>query len=67
MNYAPSQTSTSAQEVQQAFPVYLSAVPTSLWLERLQKHDFDVFAPKLRVTDWRQPWKTWLAYNRSKF
>ncbi|TIA12410.1 hypothetical protein D6C81_07567 [Aureobasidium pullulans] len=67
MNYAPSQTSTPAQEVQQAFPVYLSAVPTSLWLERLQKHDFDVFAPKLRVTDWRQPWKTWLAYNRSKF
>jgi NADH dehydrogenase [ubiquinone] 1 alpha subcomplex assembly factor 6 len=67
INYASPQASTSAQEIQQAFPVYLSAVPTSLWLERLQKHDFDVFAPKLRVTDWRQPWKTWLAYNRSNF
>ncbi|KAG9933323.1 hypothetical protein KCU98_g20244, partial [Aureobasidium melanogenum] len=67
MNYAPSQSSTPVQEIQQAFPVYLSAVPTSLWLERLQKHDFDVFAPKLRVTDWRQPWKTWLAYKKSNF
>jgi NADH dehydrogenase [ubiquinone] 1 alpha subcomplex assembly factor 6 len=68
MNYAPSsQSLTPAQEVQRAFPIYMSAVPTALWLERLQKHDFDVFAPKLRVTDWRQPWKTWLAYNRSKF
>lgn len=66
--YAPSQSpATPAQEVREAFPVYLPAVATSLWLDRLQKHDFDVFAPKLRTTDWRLPWKAWLAYNRTKF
>ena len=42
-------------------------VRTSLWLERLEKHDFDVFAPKLRTTDWKLPWRAWLANSRKTF
>ncbi|KAK4988759.1 hypothetical protein LTR66_002613 [Elasticomyces elasticus] len=52
------------QEIERAMGIFMPAVATSLWLERLQKHDFDVFAPKLRVTDWRLPWKAFLAYSR---
>ena len=58
---------TPAQQVEKAFGVFMPAVATSLWLDRLEKHDFDVFAPKLRVTDWRLPLKTWWAYTRKQF
>ena len=55
-----------SQEVERAFGVFMPAVATQLWLDRLQQHDFDVFSPKLRVTDWRLPWKAYWAYNRRK-
>nr|POF21057.1 nadh dehydrogenase (ubiquinone) complex i, assembly factor 6 [Quercus suber] len=37
---------TPAQEVQRAFGVFLPAVATQLWLDRLQAQDFDVFNAK---------------------
>lgn len=55
---------TPAQEIDKSFSVYMPAIATTLWLERLQKHDFDVFAPELRTTDWRLPWKAFWAFNR---
>lgn len=55
---------TPAQEIDRAFGVLMPAIPTSLWLDRLENHDFDVFAPKLRMTDWRLPWKAFWAHNR---
>lgn len=55
---------TPTQEIEKSFGVFMPAVSTGLWLERLEKHDFDVFAPKLRMTDWRLPWKAFWAYNR---
>ncbi|GAB7357197.1 hypothetical protein MBLNU459_g8183t1 [Dothideomycetes sp. NU459] len=54
---------TPAQDIDRAFGVFMPAVSTSLWLDRLEKHDFDLFAPRLRTTDWRLPWKAFLAYN----
>ena len=53
-----------AQEVERAFGVFMPAVATQLWLDRLEKVDFDIFSPKLRVTDWKLPWKAFWAYNR---
>lgn len=62
--HLPSSKLTPAQEIDRAFGVFMPAIHTSLWLERLEKHDFDIFNPKLRMTDWKLPWKTWWAHNR---
>jgi NADH dehydrogenase [ubiquinone] 1 alpha subcomplex assembly factor 6 len=51
-------------EVNRAFGVFLPAVGTRLWLDRLEKHDFDVFSPELLRSDWRLPWKAYSAYRR---
>lgn len=58
---------TQAQELEQAFGVFMPAVATQLWLDRLQKCDFDVFNPKLRMTDWKLPFKAYWAYSRRTF
>lgn len=55
---------TPKQEIERSFGVFMPAVSTSLWLQTLEKHDFDVFAPKLRTTDWKLPWKAFWSYNR---
>ncbi|KAL8912721.1 MAG: hypothetical protein Q9171_002354 [Xanthocarpia ochracea] len=54
-------------EVEKAFGVFMPAVPTALWLQRLEKGDFDVFREDLRTRDWRLPWKAWVAYRRRMF
>lgn len=53
-------------EVKQAFGVFMPAISTQSWLDRLQKSDFDLFDPELRKVDWRLPWKAYWAYNRRK-
>ena len=55
------------EEVEKAFGIFMPAVSTELWLKRLEKVDFDVFAEELRRRDWRLPWKAWLAYRRRMF
>lgn len=57
---------TPAQEIERAFGVYMPAVATQMWLDKLLKHDFDVFQPSLRVTDWKLPFKAYWAYSRRK-
>lgn len=52
------------QEVHRAFGVYMPAVATRLWLDRLQQVDFDIFQPDLLRSDWRLPWKAYWAYQR---
>jgi NADH dehydrogenase [ubiquinone] 1 alpha subcomplex assembly factor 6 len=52
------------EEVNRAFGVFLPAVGTRLWLDRLQKQDFDVFSPQLLKSDWRLPWKAYSAFSR---
>ncbi|KAJ5356541.1 hypothetical protein N7517_011150 [Penicillium concentricum] len=51
-------------EVNRAFGVFLPAVSTRLWLDRLEKQDFDVFSPELLRSEWRLPWKAYSAYRR---
>ena len=36
---------TQAQEVERAFGVFMPAIATQLWLDRLEKADFDIFSP----------------------
>lgn len=55
-----------SQELERAFGVFMPAVATQIWLDRLQKVDFDIFSDKLRVTDLKLPWKAFWAYNRRK-
>ena len=42
------------------------AVSTQLWLNRLQKVDFDIFHQSLRRVEWKLPFKAWLNYRRGK-
>ncbi|KAL8648884.1 MAG: hypothetical protein Q9210_004733 [Variospora velana] len=55
------------EEVEKAFGVFMPAVSTRLWLERLEKADFDIFDERLRRRDWRLPWKAWWAHRRRMF
>jgi len=47
--------------------VMMPAVSTSLWLDRLQRVDFDVFREELRRREWRLPWKAYWAFRRKMF
>ncbi|KAF2838102.1 hypothetical protein M501DRAFT_992973 [Patellaria atrata CBS 101060] len=51
-------------DVERAWGVYMQAVPTQLWLDRLEKSDFDVFNEALRRSDWRLPWNAYWAFRR---
>ena len=59
--------SSPVAQVDQAFGVFMPAVATAMWLERLQRVDFDVFRPELRRRDWRLPWKAYVAFKRRTF
>ncbi|KAJ6261891.1 hypothetical protein Dda_2690 [Drechslerella dactyloides] len=50
-----------------AFTTFLPAVPTSLYLSRLEKVDFDVFHASLQRREWRLPWKAYIANIRRQF
>ncbi|MCJ1308992.1 hypothetical protein MMC25_002647 [Agyrium rufum] len=54
------------QEVETLFPFLLPGVAAQLWLERLEKVDFDVFDPSLRRSDWKLPWRYWRANSKKK-
>lgn len=55
---------TQVEELERGFGALMPAVATALWLERLEKADFDVFKPELRARDWRLPWRAYWAYSR---
>lgn len=70
--YAEAQRATSGiekqlEEVQRGFGTLMPAVATGLWLDQLQRKDFDVFDPSLRRTDWKLPWRAYWAFNRRNF
>ncbi|KAK7558773.1 Squalene/phytoene synthase [Phyllosticta citricarpa] len=68
--YSPAQLSKGVaaqlEDVDKGFGVLMPAVAAGLWLERLQKVDFDVFDPSLRTTDWKLPWKAYWAFKRRR-
>ena len=57
---------TQADEVERGFGVLMQAVPTRLWLQRLEKADFDIFKSELRARDWKLPWKSYWAYRQKR-
>ncbi|KAL3423311.1 squalene/phytoene synthase [Phlyctema vagabunda] len=57
---------TQADDLEKAFGVFMPAVATKLWLEKLEKHDFDVFRSELRAREWTLPWKAYWAYSRRR-
>lgn len=38
-----------------------------MYLKRLEKHNFNIFEPKLVRKDWRLPIKLWYNYNKNEF
>lgn len=62
--YASHRNETPLEEVNRAFGVFMPAVGTRLWLDRLQAFDFDIFQPKLLRSDWKLPWKAYWAFKK---
>jgi NADH dehydrogenase [ubiquinone] 1 alpha subcomplex assembly factor 6 len=62
--YAAREHQSPLEEVNRAFGVFLPAVATRLWLDRLESVDFDIFRPELLRSDWKLPWKAYMAFNR---
>ncbi|RDW88716.1 hypothetical protein BP6252_00748 [Coleophoma cylindrospora] len=63
-DYVESKSGSQVQDLERAFGVFMPAVPTRLWLESLEKNDFDIFQPELRARDWKLPWKAYWAFSR---
>jgi len=55
-----------AEDIERGFGVLMPAISTRLWLEKLEKLDFDVFRPELRAREWRLPWKAYLSHSRRR-
>ncbi|KAF7899781.1 hypothetical protein EAF00_004117 [Botryotinia globosa] len=55
---------TQVSDIERGFGVFMQAVPTRLWLEKLEQLDFDVFRPELRAREWKLPYKAYWAYTR---
>lgn len=53
-------------DVDRSFGVYMPAISTQMWLDKLQKCDFDVFNSSLRQGDWKLPFKAYWAFNRKQ-
>jgi len=50
-----------------AMPLFLSMIPVTNFLRRLEGADFDVFEPSLQRNDWKLPWRIWSAYHKRIF
>jgi NADH dehydrogenase [ubiquinone] 1 alpha subcomplex assembly factor 6 len=56
----------SQTDIERAFGVLMPAIATRLWLEKLEKLDFDVFRPELRAREWKLPWRAYWGYSRRR-
>lgn len=54
-------------EVERGFGVFMPAVSTQMWLDKLQSYDFDIFNPKLLRSDWTMPWRAYYAHSKKTF
>ncbi|OBA23954.1 hypothetical protein METBIDRAFT_35621 [Metschnikowia bicuspidata var. bicuspidata NRRL YB-4993] len=48
------------------FVPFMLAIPTSLYLQRLEKHDFDVYSKKLQHKEWRLAWNSFRNYYQRR-
>lgn len=46
------------------FTPLMVSTPTTLYLEKLEKYDFDVFNKKLRAKEWRLAWRSFRSYYK---
>ncbi|RLV90052.1 NADH dehydrogenase [Spathaspora sp. JA1] len=46
------------------FTPFMVAIPTTLYLNRLEKYDFDVFSPKLQQKEWKLAWTSYRNYHQ---
>ncbi|KAL9106140.1 MAG: hypothetical protein Q9227_008788 [Pyrenula ochraceoflavens] len=53
-------------DISRALGILMPAVATQLWLDRLQKRDFDIFHPSLRSADWKLPLKAFFMHLRGQ-
>ena len=54
-----------ADELQKGYSIVMGpAISTQLWLDRLQKCDFDIFDNSLRRPDWKLPVVSWMKHRR---
>lgn len=60
------QESDAAADLARGFGVLMPAVSTRLWLERLERVDFDVFRPEVRARSLGLPWSAYWAYKRGQ-
>lgn len=49
------------------FTPFMSAIPTTLYLQALERNDFDLFHPKLQQKEWRLPFYSFKDYYFRKF
>lgn len=57
---------TRKAELEQAYGTIMGpAISTQLWLDRLQKVDFDIFNNSLRAQEWKLPFTAWWKNRRS--
>lgn len=55
-------------DVERAFGTFMGpAVSTQLWLDRLQKVDFDIFDNSLRMAEWKLPFVAWWKNRQFTF
>ncbi|KFY38750.1 hypothetical protein V495_06397 [Pseudogymnoascus sp. VKM F-4514 (FW-929)] len=56
----------AAEELARGFGVLMPAVSTRLWLEKLEKADFDIFKEEVRGRSLSLPWSAYWAYKRTQ-
>jgi len=59
-----SKSRSQAEEVERGHGVFMQALATRLWLDKLEKADFDIFKAELRAREWKLPWKAYWAYSQ---
>lgn len=48
------------------FTPFMVSIPTTLYLQKLEAHDFDIFHPKLQQKEWRLPWVSFRNYYQRR-
>lgn len=48
------------------FTPFMVAIPTTLYLQKLEKYDFDIFHPKLQEQEWRLAWTSFRNYYQRR-
>ncbi|RMZ84697.1 hypothetical protein DV737_g966, partial [Chaetothyriales sp. CBS 132003] len=57
----------ASEEYKRSYGVLMGpSISTQLWLDRLQKLDFDIFSPKLHAPEWKLPFVAWWKSRQTR-